>query len=71
MFCVSRFLGSSAHKKLEVKQNPVSQDIAKAGKKATKPAREEEEGKSSLLCASCMLIWTICILSTWLLQFLC
>lgn len=34
--------GSSAHKKVELKQNPVSQETTKAGKKAKKPVREEE-----------------------------
>lgn len=35
--------GSSAHKKLETKQNPVSQDSSKASKKSKKPVHEEED----------------------------
>lgn len=36
-------VGSSAHKKLETKQNAVSQDGSKASKKLKKPVHEEGE----------------------------
>ncbi len=43
-------VGSSAHKKLETKQNPVSQDGSKASKKSKKPVHEEEGESMTLSC---------------------
>ncbi len=42
--------GSSAHKKLETKQNPVSQDGSKLSKKSKKPVHEEEGESMTLSC---------------------
>ena len=43
-------VGSSAHKKLETKQNPVSQDKSKLSKKSKKPVREEEGESMTFSC---------------------
>lgn len=43
-------VGSSAHRKLETKPNPVSQDGSKLSKKSKKPVREEEGEIMSLSC---------------------
>ena len=50
--CSSVSAGSSAHKKLEAKQNPVNEGTAKAGKKANKPVHEEEGGQPSVIPCS-------------------
>lgn len=50
MLLVCMCVGSSAHKKLETKQNPVSQDSSKLSKKSKKPVHEEEGESMNLSC---------------------
>ena len=51
-------VGSSAHKKLETKQNPVSQDSSKASKKSKKPVHEEEGESMTFCCIIDMVQWS-------------
>ena len=50
MLLVCMCVESSAHKKLDTKQNPVSQDSSKASKKSKKPVHEEEGESMTLSC---------------------
>lgn len=50
LMLVCMCVGSSAHKKLEAKQNPVIQDGSEASKKSKKPVHEEEGESMTLVC---------------------